>query len=161
MNINNVNSTMSNYYMGSMVNSLIGSNSNDSVLNIGSLDTYLQNSSDLMKLKGVSQNTELQGILNTVDPSNALINNAVQSPPKTIEDLQNTSDLNLLSQLNGSDNSSIIDNNVLSMYNSLENGTFSQSSTSITTSDPSVLYNNVDSMAKQLQTTGNFFSATA
>jgi hypothetical protein len=162
MDINNVSGTMSNYYMGSMVNTLTSSNnSNESVPLVGSIDAFVQGNNDLMKLKGISQNTQLQDILNIVDPSNGLVNNSAQSPPKTVTDLQNSSDLNLLSQLNGTDNSSIIDNNVLSIYNSLENGTFTPNSTSITTSDPATLYSNVNSMTNQYQTTGNFFSATA
>jgi hypothetical protein len=152
---------MSNYYMGSMMNTLVGSNNNESVPFVNSIDTYLQNSKDLMKIQGVSQNSQLQDILNTVDPSNALLNNVTQSPPKTMEDLQNSSDLNLLSQLKGISDSSIIDNRVLSIYNSLENGTFIPGSTSIKTSDPTTLYSNVDSMMNQIQSTGVFFSATA
>jgi hypothetical protein len=161
MNINSVGSIMSDYYLNSKASTLFGSNGNASVPLVGSIDSTLQNYDGLMKLQGVSQNTELQDLINTVDPSNSIMNSAEQTPPATIEDLQNNMDMNLFNQFNGDSNSSIIDNNVLTLYNSLEDGTYTPSSTSISTSNPTSLYSNVYSIMNQLQTSGNFFSATA
>ncbi|SFD23773.1 hypothetical protein [Clostridium uliginosum] len=153
MDINSVGSLMNTYSMGSLLNTMNNSDKSTNIPLIGSLDSYVQDYYSEMKLNGVSQNQELQNIFSTVQPS---VN--VPTSSNEFSNLQNSSDQNLIAQLGSG--SSDIDNNILSAYTSIENGTYKPSSTSIMTTSPYTLYNNVNAMQNTIQATGNFLSTT-
>lgn len=153
MDINSVSSLMNTYNMGSFFNTINNSNNNTNIPLVGSVDSYVQDNYNQMKLNGVSQDQELQNIFSTIQPN---VNSSTSS--NGLLDLQNSTDQSLINQLNS--DSSAIDNNILSVYNSIENGTYKSTSTSIMGTSPYTLYNNIDAMQNTIQTTGNFFNTT-
>jgi hypothetical protein len=157
MSINGVSDVVNNYYLNSLLKTMNDSTDYSDVPLVSSIDDYAKNNSNTLKYEGVSPQTELKNVLNAMDANNALLIKNSEKPSVNFQDLQRNNDLNLLNNLNN--NSINVDNNVLSVYTSLENGTFRPSVTSISTSNPFTLYSNVNAMMSQLQTSGNFLSA--
>lgn len=148
MDINNISAALNNYYSNTISNSDFSAKSSTKVPQVTAPEENLKDNSKSIKDEKTSKATELQSLFNKVEPNKGLVT-----------DLKMSNDPKVLAQLNGGGNQ--IDNKVLDVYNSIQNGTFKPSSTSIVTSDPYSMYTNVNSMMTQLQTTGNLINATA
>jgi hypothetical protein len=156
MSVNGVSNVVNNYYLNSLLKTVNDSADYSNVPLVSSIDDYVKTNSNTQKFEGVSPQTELNNVLKAMDANNALLIKNSEKPSVNFQDLQSNNDLNLLNSLNN--NSINADNNVLSVYTSLKDGTFIPSVTSISTSNPFTLYNNVNAMMSQLQTSGNFLS---
>lgn len=147
MEISNVNSILLNYNNYNILNAMVNPD-NSKVPLISSVNNDVKGTSEETKFNNVSPETELQNIYNTLQPNTGFVANINMS--------NNTNELQLLYGGN-----SPVDPKVIDVYNSIQNGTFIPSTTSISTSSPYNLYSNINSMMNQLQTTGNLFNATA
>ncbi|SHK51523.1 hypothetical protein SAMN02745163_03937 [Clostridium cavendishii DSM 21758] len=156
MNISSITSTMNNYNMSSFFNTMSDPNSSKNIPLINSVDSYVQDSYTESKLNGISQNQELQNIFNTIEPTINTSSNIVPTSPTAFSDLQDSMEQGLINSLQGG--SSYIDSSTLSIYNSIENGSYKPSSASIMTTNPYTMYNNVDSMQNQTQSIGNLLN---
>lgn len=159
MDINSIGNVMNNYYMSSFFNVMNNSNSFNNVPIINSVDSYVQSSYTENKINGISQDQELQNIFNTIQPTINTSTNIVPTSPTAFSDLQDSEDENLINSLEG--DSSCIDNNILSIYNSIENGSYKPNSTNIMGTNPYTIYNSVYAMQNQMQSTGNILNTAS
>lgn len=148
MEINNVSSALTNYYNSNMVNSSTNFSNNTKIPPIATGDEDQKDKPKELKNENPINEPKLQSLFNNIQPnSGALANVKLSNDPK------------LFPQLNGGQNQ--VESKAMDVYNSIQNGTFKPSSTSITTSNPYSLYTNVNSMMNVLQSTGNLLNATA
>lgn len=142
-----INSVMSNYNNYNTMNSLLNPDSAKVPL-VSSVSAEAKEKSEEMTVNKISPETELQNIFNNIQANSGLAANINMS--------NNVDSLTLLYG-----GTSPITAKTLDVYNSIQNGTFKPSTTSIVTSSPYTLYSNVNSMMNQLQSTGTLFNATA
>lgn len=158
-----VNIAMDTYNLNSLWNSL-NPNSSDTATAplINNLDATINENYTAMNYSGQTTSTELQDIYQQVEPNYGIPltynENGNMSIPTTLpaSGLSND-DSSIVSLLNGdntsSENSLI---NILSQYNSIEDGTFQTNLSSILSSNFNNLYSSIDSLeSNQTDTTGN------
>lgn len=167
-----VNSVMNTYSMSSLWSSLNPSNSSTSSTTplIDNVDSNVQQNYTSMNYFGQSTNTELQDIYKQIEPSYGMPvtydeNGNFTMPTSTTPPTNGLSpdESNIISLLNsGSSTSDNLSQSLMSQYNSIENGTFSSSLSSILSSNPYEVYNSVDSLGMdQSQGSSSVIDTTA
>ena len=164
-----VNSVMNTYNMNSIWNSINpnSSSSTSSIPMINNVDSSVQSNYTSMNYFGQTTSTELQNIYQQVQPSYGVPLTYNQSGNFTMPtsttlptnglSTDNSNIISLLNSGNSSTDNSI--SNIISQYNSIENGTFTPNISSILSSNPSTLYNAVDLLgASQTQNLGNYIN---
>lgn len=160
-----VSNVMNTYNLSSLWSDLNSSNSVTTIVPlVDNVDAAVKENYTSMNYSGQTTSTELQNIYQQVEPdygtSLTYNQNGNMSIP-TITTLPtnglNTVDSNVISLLNSgntsSENSLI---NILSQYNSIQDGTFQTDISSILSNNPSNLYSYIDSLGNnETQVWGN------
>ena len=165
-----VSSIMSTYNMSSLWNSLNANSSNtSSIPMMSSVDSSIQDQYASMNYFGGNTSTELQSIFKQVEPTYGIPLTYNQSgdlaiPPNTSLPTNGLlpSEENIVSLLQSNNPvGDTIDGNILSQYNSIENGTFQSNLSSILSSNPYNMYNNIDSLTSATtQNVGSFLNSS-
>lgn len=161
----NVSSVMNTYNLNSLWNNLNPNNSSTSTVPlVNNVDATVNENYTAMNFSGQTTSTELQDIYQQVEPDYGVQltynQNGNLSIPTTTTLPTNglsTADSNIISLLdsgNSSSYNSLL--NILSQYNSIEDGTFNPDLSSILSSNPSTLYSSINSLGNnQTQSSGN------
>ncbi|MDR3598789.1 hypothetical protein [Clostridium sp.] len=164
----NVDSVMSNYNLNSYWNSLNSNNSTSSnIFSISNIDENVKDSYTKKSISGESTSSELQDIYKQLEPTYGVNltydQNGNMSIPTTsaVTDPSTSNEQNLISLFNSSNSTDNSFNNILSQYNSIEDGINNLQISSILSSNPSSLYSYINSLgSNETQSSGNYVSAT-
>lgn len=164
----NVDSVMSTYNLNSYWNSLNSSNSTSSnIFTTGNIDDSVKESYTEQNLDGGTASSELQDIYKQLEPTYGenltYDQNGNMSIPttSTVTDPTNSNESNLLSLFNSSNSANNSFNNVLSEYNSFEDGTDKLQISSILSSNPSNIYSYISSLdSNATQNIGSYINTT-
>lgn len=148
-----VSSVMGNYNMNSIWNSINPMNSSSSTVPlINNVDSSVQENYTSMNYFGQSTSSELQDIYQKVEPNYGMPltydqdgNFSIPSNTTIPTSGLPVSEQNIISLLNS--NNSVSDNlneNILSQYTSIENGTFTPNISSILSANPYIMYNTIN-----------------
>lgn len=157
-----VNNVMSTYNLNSLWNNINPNKSASSgVPLINSVDAAVNQNYAEMKLSGQTNSTELQDIYQQVEPNYGISLTYDQNGNMTIPtsttlptDITSTENSNIISLLNSGNSS--MDNslsNIVSQYDSIENGTFKPDPSSLLSSNSSTLYNTSNLLGNNVDTT--------
>lgn len=166
----NVNSVMNTYNMGNLWSSF-NDNTTSGVDNINNVDSAVQEQYASENYFGGSTSAELQNIFQQIEPTYGIPltydKSGNLSIPKESDlpvDGMQSDEENIVSLLqNGSSSpDTTMDENILSQYDSIENGTFDSNLSSILSSNPYNMYDNINSLTSDTnQSTGSFFNSLA
>lgn len=164
----NVDSVMSTYNLNSYWNSLNSSNSTSSnIFTTDNIDDSVKESYTEQNLDGGTTSSELQDIYKQLEPTYGANltydQNGNMSIPttSTVTDPTISNESNLLSLFNSSNSDNNSFNNVLSEYNSFEDGADKMQISSILSSNPSNIYNYISSLASNAtQNIGSYINTT-
>jgi hypothetical protein len=163
-----VNSIMNTYNMSSLWNNLNSNNNTSSTVPlVNNVDSSVQESYNSMNYFGQNTNTELQSIFQQVEPTYGIPLTYTNSgnlimPTNTSlpTDGISPSESNIVSLLQSNNSTEAnSEENLLSQYTSIENGTFQPNLSSILSSNLYGMYSNVSSLTNNaIQYTGNFLN---
>lgn len=165
----NIDSVMSTYNLNSYWNSLNSTNSTSSnIFSGGNIDDSVKENYTEQNFQGSTTSSELQGIYKQLEPTYGVDltydQNGNMSIPtnSAVTDPSISSESNLLSLFNSGNSSNNSFNNILSEYNSIENGTDKLQMTSILSSNPSDTYSYISSLANsETQNIGSYINTTS
>lgn len=165
-----VNSVMSTYNMSSLWNSLNSNSSNTSTVPLtDNVDSSVQEQYTSMNYFSGSTSTELQDIFKQVEPTYGIPLTYNQSgdlsiPTNTTPPTNGLapSEENIVSLLQSNNSAGdTIDGNILSQYDSIENGTFQANFSSILSSNPYNMYSSINSITSASeQNVGSFLNSS-
>ncbi|MDP4142922.1 MAG: hypothetical protein Q8936_00365 [Bacillota bacterium] len=164
-----INGAMSTYNMSSLWNAMNNTSSTSTVPLVTNISSAVQENNLKNNYFGETTSTELQDIYQQVEPTYGIpltYDNSGSLTMPSITTLPSNSmaqaDSNILSLIqSGESSSDLTESNILYQFNAIESGIYQAAASKITSSDPSTVYNSVNSLLdNQTESTGNNLDVT-